>query len=69
MPELKNAASLMMLPGWNLDRSAALTTEVAGEATDAVTLVCALSAAAAADPVALTPPIRRTAAIVHAATR
>jgi hypothetical protein len=66
---LKKAASEMMLPGWNLDRSAVLTTEVAGEAADADALVCVLSAATAAELVALTPPTRRTAAIVQAATR
>ena len=37
VPALKNAASLMMLPGWNLDRSAVLTTESTTDALDADT--------------------------------
>ena len=37
VPALKNAASLMMLPAWNLDRSAVLTTESTTDALDADT--------------------------------
>jgi hypothetical protein len=61
-----------MLPGWNFDRSAALTSEpstVEADAADPAAARGGATAALAADPTALRPPKRRTAVVAIAAIR